>query len=78
MVEIVKQKRSSGILNCFLKVELQFAIVRVDLPEQTKWLLHNRILRQRCRKYFVTVVRHKRARCPNTKLISTTSFFIIY
>lgn len=58
----------------FARVELQFATVRVDLPEQTKWLLHNRILRKQWRKYFVTIIHHKRARCPNTKHIISIIF----
>lgn len=34
----------NNILNCIFRVELQFVVVRSDLPEQTKWLLHNRML----------------------------------
>lgn len=49
----------------FPKVELQFSAVRVDLPEQTKWLLHNRILRRQRRKHTVTHINHTRAQDPN-------------
>nr|XP_019936141.1 PREDICTED: uncharacterized protein LOC109625371 [Paralichthys olivaceus] len=36
-----------------------------DWPEQTKWLLHNRMLRQHRRKHIVPNIHRKRAWCPN-------------
>ncbi|KAA8589740.1 hypothetical protein FQN60_013105 [Etheostoma spectabile] len=46
-------------------VELQFVAVRVDLPEQTKWLQHNRNLRQHWRKHVLDIILHKRERYSN-------------